>query len=97
MAHSKVILKILFSLCVWSFVIIGLFKMHGTNLVPQDYHQVPQEYQQLPLNSRSLLQKDMLRYAETTSTTTDHFDPSEILVDNRTGECRLMMMMMIII
>jgi len=78
MAHSKVILKILFSLCVWSFVIIGLFKMHGTNLVPQ-------EYQQVPLNGRILLQKD-IRYAETTSTTTDHFDPSEILVDNRTGE-----------
>ncbi|KAH8289253.1 uncharacterized protein [Drosophila kikkawai] len=77
MAHSKVILKILFSLCVWSFVIIGLFKMHGTNLVPQ-------EYQQVPLNGRILLQKDM-RYAETTSTTTDHFDPSEILVDNRTA------------
>lgn len=79
MARTKVILKILFTLCVWSFVIIGVFKMQGNNIVPQEYVSVP-------LSGRILLQKDMLRYAETTSTTTDRFDPSEILVDNRTGE-----------
>lgn len=72
-------MKVLLSLCVWSFVIIGLFKMHGTNIVSQEYSAVP-------LSGRILLQKDILRYAETTSTTTDRFDPSEILVDNRTGE-----------
>lgn len=54
--------------------------MQGNNIVPQEYVSVP-------LSGRILLQKDMLRYAETTSTTTDRFDPSEILVDNRTGEC----------
>lgn len=53
--------------------------MQGNNIVPQEYVSVP-------LSGRILLQKDMLRYAETTSTTTDRFDPSEILVDNRTGE-----------
>lgn len=79
MARTNVILKILFTLCVWSFVIIGVFKMQGTNIVPQ-------EYASMPLSGRILLQKDMLRFAETTSTTTDKFDPSEILVDNRTGE-----------
>lgn len=79
MARTKVILKILFTLCVWSFVIIGVFKMHGTNIVPQEYAAVP-------MSGRILLQNDMLRYAETTSTTTDRFDPSEILVDNRTGK-----------
>lgn len=52
--------------------------MHGTNIVTQ-------EYAAAPLSGRILLQKDMLRY-ETTSTTTDRFDPSEILVDNRTGK-----------
>lgn len=79
MPRTNVILKILFTLCVWSFVIIGVFKMQGTNIVPQ-------EYSSMPLSGRILLQKDMLRYVETTSTTTDRFDPSEILVDNRTGK-----------
>lgn len=82
MASSKIILKVLFSLCVWSFVIIGLFKMHGNNIVPQ-------EYVTAQLSGRILLQKDMLRYGEVTSTTTDRFDPSEILVDNRTGKYEL--------
>lgn len=52
--------------------------MHGTNIVSQEYAAVQ-------LSGRILLQKDM-RYAEPTSTTTDRFDPSEILVDNRTGK-----------
>ena len=56
--------------------------MQGTNIVPQ-------EYSSMPLSGRILLQKDMLRYVETTSTTTDRFDPSEILVDNRTGKYKI--------
>lgn len=78
MSSSKIILKILFTLCVWSFVVIGLFKIHDSHIISQDYVNVP-------INGRILLQKQNQYNMDLTSTTTDRFDPFEILVDNRTA------------
>ena len=83
MSSSKIILKILFTLCVWSFVMLGLFKIH-------DGQMVSQEYVSVPINGRIILQKENKYGIDLTSTTTDRFDPYEILVDNRTGKCFLL-------
>lgn len=76
MRHSRIILRIIFALGVWSFVLIGLFKLHGN-------HVVLQHHIDTPLSGRFLLQKDN-KYIEATSTTTDHM-PYDILIDNRQG------------
>lgn len=81
MPKSRVILKILFSLSVWSFVMIGLFKLHGNNVILQEH--VP-----VPISGRLLLQKDN-KYMDPTSTTTDRNVPADVLVDNRTGKLRV--------
>ncbi|XP_055380469.1 uncharacterized protein LOC129611370 [Condylostylus longicornis] len=80
MPNSKIIIKILFSLSIWSIVLIGILKFHGTGIVSQDYIQSP-------INGRILLQKNVKFYpnGDPTSTTTDRFDPSEILIDNRSN------------
>lgn len=74
---SKTILKFFFGLGVWSFVVIGLFKLHGQNVILQDHPQVP-------VSGRLLLQKEN-RYFEGTSTTTDRILPHDVLIDNRQG------------
>lgn len=79
MPNSKSILKILFALGVWSFVVIGLFKIHSNNIILEDYPQAP-------MNGRLLLQKDLKFNFEATSTTTDRILPVDVLVDSRQGE-----------
>lgn len=76
MPNSKTILKFFFALGVWSFLVIGLFRIHGQNVLMH-------EHQQAPLNGRLLLQKEN-RYYEATSTTTDRID--DVLIDNRQGK-----------
>lgn len=78
MPNSKTILKFFFALGVWSFVVIGLFKLHGQ-------HVILQEHPQAPMNGRLLLQKE-IRYFEATSTTTDRILPHDVLIDNRQGK-----------
>lgn len=78
MPNSKSILKILFALGVWSFVVIGLFKIHSNNIVLEDY-------QQAPMSGRLLLQKESKFNLEATSTTTDRILPLDVLVDSRQG------------
>lgn len=75
MPNSKTILKFFFALGVWSFVVIGLFKIHGQNVLLK-------EHPPAPLSGRLLLQKEN-RYFEATSTTTDRID--DVLIDNRQG------------
>lgn len=79
MPNSKSILKLIFALGVWSFVVIGLFKLHGNNVILEESHQVP-------LSGRLLLQKDMRFNFEATSTTTDRILPHDVLVDSRQGK-----------
>lgn len=78
MPNSKSILKILFALGVWSFVVIGLFKMHSNNIVLEDYPQAP-------MSGRLLLQKESKFNFEATSTTTDRVLPLDVLIDSRQG------------
>lgn len=79
MPNSKSILKLIFALGVWSFVVIGLFKLHGNNVILEESPQVP-------LSGRLLLQKDMRFNFEATSTTTDRILPHDVLVDSRQGK-----------
>lgn len=79
MPNSKSILKILFALGVWSFVVIGLFKIHSNNIVLEDYPQAP-------MSGRLLLQKDSKFNFEATSTTTDRILPLDVLIDSRQGK-----------
>lgn len=82
MPNSKSILKILFGLGVWSFVVIGLFKIRSSNIVLDDY-------QQAPMSGRLLLQKESKFNFEATSTTTDRVLPLDVLIDSRQGKyCR---------
>lgn len=80
MTKSKSILKILFALGVWSFVVIGLVKIHTNNMVLDDYQS------QMPMNGRLLLQKDMKFNFEATSTTTERILPMDVLIDSRQGK-----------
>lgn len=76
----RLIWKFLLGLGVWSFVVIGLFKLHTNNVILND------EDAMSSVNSgRLLLQKDF-RFAEATSTTTEKFMPVDVLIDNRTSE-----------
>lgn len=79
MPNSKSILKVLFALGVWSFLVIGLVKLHGNNVMLE-------EYPQAPLSGRLLLQKDNRFNFEATSTTTDRILPHDVLVDSRQGK-----------
>lgn len=81
MPNSKSILKVIFALGVWSFLVIGLVKLHGNNVMLE-------EYPQAPLSGRLLLQKDNRFNFEATSTTTDRILPHDVLVDSRQGESR---------
>lgn len=80
MPNSKSILKILFALGVWSFVVIGLVKIHTNNIVLEDYPPAP-------MSGRLLLQKESKFNLEATSTTTDRILPLDVLVDSRQGKC----------
>lgn len=82
MPNSKSILKLMFALGVWSFVVIGLVKLHGHNVILD-------EYPQAPLSGRLLLQKDSKTFFDATSTTTDKVLPYDVLIDSRQGECTL--------
>ena len=79
MINTKSILKFLFGLCVWSFVVIGLIKLHSDQRVRHD-----EQPETLINNGRLLLQKEN-KYIEATSTTNDYLI-ADILVDRRTGE-----------
>lgn len=79
MPNSKSILKILFALGVWSFVVIGLVKIHTNNIVLDDYPPAP-------MSGRLLLQKESRFNLEATSTTTDRILPLDVLVDSRQGK-----------
>lgn len=80
MPNSKTILKFMCALGVWSFILIGLFKLQG-------HHVVLQDHELISLSGRLLLQKEN-RYVEATSTTTDHIPQADVLIDNRQGEYR---------
>lgn len=85
---TRVVFKFIFGLGIWSFLVLGFFKLNGDQVTP---HQ----FQQTPINGRLLLNKDN-RWTgnEATSTTTDRYASpvgagvDEVLVDNRAGEFR---------
>lgn len=77
MINRKLILKFIFALGIWSFLLLGLFKLHET-------HVIELEQPAGQLNVRLLLQKDN-RYIDATSTTTDRIIPADVLIDNRQG------------
>lgn len=72
------IIKFLFALGVWSFLLLGLLKLHSNRVILE-------ENIQSGINGRLLLQKDG-RYQEATSTTTEKFLPLDVLIDNRTSK-----------
>uniref|UniRef100_A0A182MVU6 Uncharacterized protein n=1 Tax=Anopheles culicifacies TaxID=139723 RepID=A0A182MVU6_9DIPT len=85
---TRVVFKFIFGLGIWSFLVLGFFKLNGDTVLP---HQI----QQSPINGRLLLNKDN-RWTgnEATSTTTDRYlspagqagamaGADEVLVDNR--------------
>ncbi|XP_050069299.1 uncharacterized protein LOC126557535 [Anopheles maculipalpis] len=87
-SKTRVVFKFIFGLGIWSFLVLGFFKLNGD---PVMQHQ----FQQSPINGRLLLNKDN-RWTgnEATSTTTDRYlSPAglagamagvdEVLVDNR--------------
>ncbi|KAL1398749.1 hypothetical protein pipiens_008719 [Culex pipiens pipiens] len=82
---TRVVFKFIFGLGIWSFLVLGFFKLNGDQVTP---HQ----FQQTPINGRLLLNKDN-RWTgnEATSTTTDRYASpvgagvDEVLVDNRAG------------
>lgn len=69
----------MFALGVWSLVVIGLVKLHGNNVMLE-------EYPQGAMSGRLLLQKDNRFNFEATSTTTDRVLPHDVLVDSRQGK-----------
>lgn len=83
---TRVVFKFIFGLGIWSFLVLGFFKLNGD---PVTQHQ----FQQTPINGRLLLNKDN-RWTgnEATSTTTDRYASpvgagvDEVLVDNRAGK-----------
>lgn len=82
MPNVKYTLKVMLALSVWSFVMLGLFKLHGRGDARSGG-----AFGASQLSGRFLLQKDS-RYGsmEPTSTTTDRI-PYDVLVDNRASEC----------
>lgn len=80
MPNAKTILKVLIALSAWSFLILGLFKLHGQ-------HEQQHSFTAGQLSGRFLLQKDSRYNVEATSTTTDRI-PYDVLVDNRAGTKR---------
>lgn len=88
---TRVVFKFIFGLGIWSFLVLGFFKLNGD---PVTQHQ----FQQTPINGRLLLNKDN-RWTgnEATSTTTDRYASpvgagvDEVLVDNRAGKSSLLL------
>lgn len=78
MPNTKTILKALIALSAWSFLILGLFKLHGQ-------HEQQHSFTAGQLSGRFLLQKDARYNIEATSTTTDRIP----IVDNRAGKNRV--------
>ncbi|XP_055611812.1 uncharacterized protein LOC129758338 [Uranotaenia lowii] len=80
---TRIVFKFIFGLGIWSFLVLGFFKLNGDSVAQ---HQ----FQQAPINGRLLLNKDN-RWTgnEATSTTTDRYASpmgagvDEVLVDNR--------------
>lgn len=83
MLNPKSIIKVLCALSVWSFVVIGLVKLHSQHVIVDEYNP------HAPLSGRLLLQKDNKMFLEATSTTTDKILPHEVLIDSRQGEWTL--------
>lgn len=75
MDKSKTILKFIFVLGIWSFLVLGLLKFN-------DPGKTFSEHFQEPMSRRFLLQREN-RYFEATSTTPDGLE--DVLVDNRQG------------
>ncbi|KFB34983.1 AGAP001806-PA-like protein [Anopheles sinensis] len=88
---TRVVFKFIFGLGIWSFLVLGFFKLNGDQVMQHQFHQTP-------INGRLLLNKDN-RWTgnEATSTTTDRYlSPAamagamagvdEVLVDNRAGK-----------
>ncbi|KAG4078302.1 hypothetical protein HA402_013012 [Bradysia odoriphaga] len=73
MPNSKKILKLFFALGVWSFLVIGLFRIYEQNVWLQ-------EHSPAPLSGWLLLQNEDL-YFEATPKTTNRID--DVLIDNR--------------
>lgn len=94
---QKKLIKFIFILCVWSFLLIGLIKINNDNIDISSSLATSQSYlKKIPLNGRALLQKDKWNNnnVEQTSTTVAperlmSFIQADIdvLVDNRTGGC----------
>jgi hypothetical protein len=83
-SRTRVVFKFLFALSVWSFLLLGLFKLHGDSVQRHDHGK------QAPINGRLLLQKDNKWSADQTSTTAERLvsamSVDDVLVDNRVGE-----------
>jgi hypothetical protein len=90
---QKKLIKFVFILCVWSFLLIGLIKINNDNIDISSSIATSHSYlKKIPLNGRALLQKDKWNNVEQTSTTIAperlmSFIQADIdvLVDNRTG------------
>lgn len=77
MDNSKTILKFIFILGIWSFLVLGLLKLNDRNVAFSEHFQNP-------MSRRFLLQREN-RYFEATSTTPDGMVLDDVLVDNRQG------------
>lgn len=77
MDKSKTILKFIFVLCIWSFLVLGILKLNYQNVILSEHFQTP-------MSRRFLLQKEN-RYFDGTSTTPDGTVLDDVLVDNRQG------------
>lgn len=77
MAQLRFILKSLFCLSIWSCLLLGIFKFHNINVIPEGIHS-----KSSPINGRNLLTKES-KSPILTSTISDRFETAEVLVDNR--------------
>lgn len=78
MDKSTTILKFIFVLGIWSFLVLGLLKLNDRNATFSDHFPITS------MSRRFLLQRDN-HYFEATSTTSDG-TLDDVLVDNRQGK-----------
>ena len=81
---TRIAFKFIFGLGIWSFLMLGFFKLNGDPVTIR-------QFQQMPINGRLLLEKQSRwTMGEATSTTTDRYTSlasgDEVLVDNRAGK-----------
>lgn len=81
MAQMRFILKSLFCLSIWSCILLGLFKFHNINVIPEGAQS-----KSSAINGRNLLTKEN-RITILTSTISDRFETADVLVDNRSCKC----------